>query len=319
MTEEIREIISELLKRKNIVIVGHENPDGDSLGSAVSLASFLRRLGRRVTIYQKGKIPAVFSFLGARINREGQINFASKDAIIFIECFLPERSGYKFDDMPEIVTVNIDHHPDNRKYAEFNLVDDKVSSTAEIIYHFFEVQGLPILKNEAAAIFTGIVTDTGLFSQKNATEDAFRIAAELMGRGVQPWRIYSEIYGSQKIERIKLLAATLGTIEIIGGSTAFMFTDRKMFLSAGADYEDSKDFINFARDIAGVEVACYLREYENGKVHINFRSLSRDILPFAKKLGGGGHRLACGATLDGDFYRVKEKIRKDFLKFVNKK
>jgi len=100
-----------------------------------------------------------------------------------------------------------------------------------------------------------------------------------------------------------------------------------MFEKTGARYEDSKDFINFARDIKAVSVACYFREISPNKIHINFRSRihinfrsrKKDLLPFVKKLGGGGHRLACGVTLEGNFKQIFKKIKEDLLKFLGKK
>ncbi len=90
-----------------------------------------------------------------------------------------------------------------------------------------------------------------------------------------------------------------------------------MFERSGAVYSDTKDLINYARDIDGVEAVCYIREGENGKIHVNFRSLKKNILPFVKKLGGGGHKLACGTTLVGDFDKMRRSIASDFADYVS--
>jgi len=317
MEESIKEIISELLKRKNIAITGHSNPDGDSLGAMQAFASFLRRMGLRVSIHQKDEIPENLAFLGTGVKKE-EPPISEKDAIVFMECFLPERSGYDFKDFNGILTVNIDHHPDNKIWADLNLVDEGVSSVCEIIYKFFEISDLPLQKNEATALLTGVYTDTGMFAQKNTTEESLRISSKLMACGGNLPKIYERVYGSNRPEKIKLLSETLRTIEVIS-NIAFMYTDVEMFEKTGARYEDSKDFINFARDIKGVEVACYFREISPNRIHINFRSKKRDLLPFAKKIGGGGHRLACGVTLEGNFRQIFKKTKEDFLKFMGKK
>ncbi|MCD6311736.1 MAG: bifunctional oligoribonuclease/PAP phosphatase NrnA, partial [Elusimicrobia bacterium] len=308
MDRSITETVQALSTLKNVIITGHSGPDGDSIGSGLALASFLRRLGMRVTVCQSDGIPREIAFLGTSgIKTPKRPGIAGRDGIIFLECFLPERSGFTFtkEELGSVEVFNIDHHPDNRNYGDYNIVDTGVSSVAEIIYQFFVLRRMPVLKSEAAALLTGIVTDTGRFSQKNTTPECLDIAAELIRAGADISKLYNQIYGSQKPARIKLLAETLGTIEILKGSVACICTDLKMFKKTGAVYNDTKDFINYARDIDGVEAACYIREGEDKKIHVNFRSLKKNILPFVKKIGGGGHKLACGTTVAGDYNRLK--------------
>ncbi|MDO9513392.1 MAG: bifunctional oligoribonuclease/PAP phosphatase NrnA [Elusimicrobiota bacterium] len=319
MDRSITETAAALGTLKNVLITGHAGPDGDSIGSGQALASFLRRLGIRATVCQSGDIPRELAFLGITgIKRPERPSLTGRDAIIFLECCLPERSGFTFtkDELGELEVFNIDHHPDNRNYGDYNIVDPGVSSVAEIIYQFFVLKRLPLLKNEAAALLTGIVTDTGRFSQKNTTPECLEIASKLVRAGADISKIYNHIYGSQKPARIKLLAETLGTIEILKGSVACMHTDRKMLERCGAVYNDTKDFINYARDLDGVEAACYIREGEDKKIHINFRSLGKNILPFAKKFGGGGHKLASGVTVSGDYDKLRATITRDFAAYV---
>jgi len=319
MDRSIIETVSALSSLKNVLITGHSGPDGDSIGSALALASFLRRLGMRATICQSDEIPREIAFLGVSgIKTLKRPGLAGRDGIIFLECFIPCRSGFTFtkEELGAVEVFNIDHHPDNRNYGDYNIVDPGVSSTAEIIYQFFVLRRLPILKSEAAALLTGIVTDTGRFSQKNTTPECMDIAAKLIRSGADISKLYNQIYGSQTPERIKLLAETLGTIEILKSSVACMHTDRKMLERSGAVYNDTKDLINYARDIDGVEAACYIREGEDKKIHVNFRSLKKNILPFVKKLGGGGHKLACGMTVSGDFEKLSKTLFSDFAKYV---
>ncbi len=319
MDKSIIETVGALSSLKNVLITGHSGPDGDSIGSALALASFLRRLGARVTVCQSDAIPRELTFLGiSGIKTPERPCLEGRDGIIFLECFIPERSGFAFtkEELGSLEVFNIDHHPDNRNYGDYNIADSEVSSVAEIIYQFFVLRRLPLLKSEAAALLTGIVTDTGRFSQKNTTPECLEIASKLMRFGADISKIYNQIYGSQKPARIKLLAETLGTIEILKGSVACMHTDRKMLERCGAVYNDTKDFINYARDLDGVEAACYIREGEDQKIHINFRSLGKNILPFAKKFGGGGHKLASGVTVSGDYDKLRETITRDFASYV---
>jgi len=320
MDKEIKEVIQALLRFKNVVITGHAGADGDSIGASLALASFLRRLGIRVTNYQKDGIPDNLQFLDSgRIKCADKIDLDKKDAVIFMECYMPGRSGFDFGEkLADLTTVNIDHHPDNKKYAEFNIVDADVSSVSEIVYRFFEIQGLPVQKQEAVCLLTGIMTDTGRFSQKNTTKEAFRIAAGLMEAGAEPVKIYNRVYGSQKPSTLRLLSATLGTLEITDGKVSSMYTSCEMFRKTKTTCEDTKDFINFARDINGVEATCYVREMSGGALRVNFRSVKKNILPFARKLGGGGHNLACGVTVKGKFEEAREKIIKDFVKYIRK-
>ncbi|MBU4134102.1 DHH family phosphoesterase, partial [bacterium] len=174
MDRSIIETVGALASLKNVLITGHSGPDGDSIGSALALASFLRRLGARVTICQSDAIPRELTFLGTSgIKTPERPCLEGRDGIIFLECFIPERSGFAFtkEELGSLEVFNIDHHPDNRNYGDYNIADSEVSSVSEIIYQFFVLRRLPLLKSEAAALLTGIVTDTGRFSQKNTTPE----------------------------------------------------------------------------------------------------------------------------------------------------
>ncbi|MEA2082208.1 MAG: DHH family phosphoesterase, partial [Elusimicrobiota bacterium] len=140
MDRSITETVKALSGLKNVLITGHSGPDGDSIGSGQALASFLRRLGTRVTVCQSDEIPREIAFLGVSgIKTKKRPPVSGRDGIIFLECFIPARSGFTFtkEELDSVEVFNIDHHPDNRNYGDYNIVDPGVSSVAEIIYQFF--------------------------------------------------------------------------------------------------------------------------------------------------------------------------------------
>ena len=306
----IFKIVDELRERKRLLILQHENPDGDSISSSLALNSLFTRLGNRVSVVLPEEVPEIFQFLpGVRkIGIKKEVDLSLFDAVILVEAQSFERTGVnvKFDGFEGSVII-IDHHvKENLMHGAIVMNDELASSSAEIVYRFFKLLDIPIKKEEALLLFVGIYTDTGRFQESNTTSSSLKIASELVEVGVDVKKVYEKLYGENSLKRWLLLSKVLSNIEIDDG-ISIMKVKREYLKETGTEMQDTRDFINFARDIKGVEVAILLREDEGG-VRVTFRSKKMDVSRIAKKFHGGGHKLASGCFLKG--FGLEEAKRK---------
>ena len=198
-------------------------------------------------------------------------------------------------------TAQIDHHPTNPGYAGINVIDDEASATAILISRIFEAFELPIQREEAICLYTGLSTDTGNFVYKNTTAEAFQLMAKLMEAGL-PIATYARIlFRCKEKEHIALLGKALPTMRYLcGGEFAGMHIPYAQIREAGASSEHADGVVDYAIDSAGVKMAYFARETENGQVKCSLRALTPyRVDGVAAMLGGGGHQLAAGCTMEG--------------------
>jgi len=313
----ITKILNELSDRKRLLILQHKEPDGDSLGASLSMSSMFTRMGHRVSLILPDEVPEYLRFLSGvkKIRIEKKVFLKDFDGVILIEAMNFKRTGLEvvIDDFFGPV-VAIDHHMEDIKDSSKLILNIKdVSSVSEIVFHFFKCLGLPIKKEEAIALFTGIYTDTGKFSEGNTTPQSLKIAGELMELGIDVKKVYQKLYGEKPLRSLKLLSKVLSTIKVLG-KVGIIEVTKDMLNETGADMDDTKEFINYIRDIKGIEIAVFFREEKDG-VRITFRSKKENVYRIAKKISrlpngisGGGHFLAAGAFVKENLKEVKKTV-----------
>lgn len=305
-------ILPILDEAKNIAVIAHIHPDGDTIGSCLALADVLKKAGKSVTLYCQDTPPASLHFLHGLEEFQQNSNFNGLyDTAIAVDCSDKERMG-AFSEVfdKSLQTINIDHHISNTLYAGVNWVDPKAAATGELIYHLSVGLGGQIGKNAAEALYTAINTDTGCFSFSSTTSETYRIAADLMECGINIEEINTNLYKSNRVERVRLLARALSSLELIDdGRIAVILISRKDILDTGADDSDTENIVNYAKDIIGVELGILLKESENGDTKASFRSKDTiDASKLAVQFGGGGHKKASGATLHMSLEEAKLHI-----------
>ncbi len=318
----MEQIIHQLDNSGNVLVVSHEGPDGDAVGSLIAMGLALDALHKEVTLFNESAIPAVYRFLPSvnRIKRmTGEIS--RFDTAVILDCGDLKRIGKTADlldrkkgiDAPFI--INIDHHITNTYFGDFQLIDTGACATCEIVYRLMKEMNVPLNKNIATSIYTGILTDTGSFRFSNTNRAAFEICNEMVALGVEPYNVAKHVYGRYSLERIKLLNLALDSIEISeNGKLSLMTITRRMFNETGTNSEDVDGLINYARLIADVKVAVLIQENHirsgngdgNKQYHISLRSDgSVDVAAIAFEFGGGGHRSAAGFNIDGRISDLK--------------
>jgi phosphoesterase RecJ-like protein len=314
--EIYKKIWERIEKADNILLIAHINPDGDALGSELSLYPILKKMGKKVTVFNATKpLPEYLNFLP---NFEKITNLLPKkiDLTVTFDCGSFDRLG--IEEKPSFL-INIDHHISNTNYGDINLIEPKHASTSQIIYDILKVNNIEIPTDSAVCIYTALVTDTGSFQYETVNDKVFECAAELVRCGAKPDYAAKMLFQRDRLSRLRLLAKAYETIEMCcDGKVAFVEVTREMMEITGAIKEDTDTIVNSVRAIAPVEVACMLREDDEG-IKISLRSKNyADVSKIAQKHGGGGHIRAAGATIKGefDFEKIKNMLRDDLKEIV---
>lgn len=313
-------IIQHLKKSNNVLLASHTNPDGDAVGSLLAIGIALDRIDKKTFLFNESPIPAVYRFLPFIERIEHEIPEASGfDTAVILDCGNLQRIGKGVPEACRIpVILNIDHHITNSNFGTYQLIDTKACSTAEIVYRIIKKMGIPINREIATSIYTGILTDTGSFRFSNTNKSAFAICDEMIGCGVNPYEVAQHVYGTYSLGRIRLLNLALDSIEIsANGRLSIMTITREMINETGTHSEDVDGLINYAKRIEDVRVAALIQEQEiksgrsNGSkhFHVSLRSDgSFDVSAFASGFGGGGHTSAAGFNIETTLESLKARI-----------
>ena len=314
------QILRHVNDSRHVLVASHENPDGDAISSLVAVGLALELKGKTVTFFNPDPIPAVYRFLPStnRITTDAQ-DTEKFDTAVILDCGELDRIGRAAEAVRKIpVIINIDHHFTNTNFGTVQLVDPSACATAELVYRLLLAMAIPIDKDIATLVYTGILTDTGSFRFSNTNQAAFDICREMVERGVEPHNVAQYVYGTYSIGRIKLLNLALDSIELSrNGKMSIMTVTQDMLRQTGTQPEDADGLIHYARRIEAVKVAAMIQESRNGlgagktrnRYHVSLRSDGTiDVSAVAVTYGGGGHQNAAGFGIDGSLPEVKARI-----------
>lgn len=310
------EIKARLASANKILIAAHVRPDGDAIGSVLGLGLALRDAGKSVEMVLVDGVPSSFRYLEGSdlIKKEPSGEY---DTFITVDCADFKRVGKAFETYfpPDI---NIDHHKTNEKFGKLNLIEAEEVATAAILTNHLPEWGLTITKPVAAALLTGILTDTLGFRTSNITPEALRQAATLMEAGVDMPEIYMKSLVRKTFPAAKYWGAGLSSLESKHGIVYGTLTlaDRK---STGYSGNDDADLINMISAIDGNKVGMVFVEQSDNNVKISWRALvpGIDVSPIAKHFNGGGHAAAAGADIQGSLSEIKAEAIKITRELLN--
>jgi len=307
----------------NIAILPHLSADGDAIGSSFALAIALAGMKKNVKVYLEEEIPSIFKFLpGSNLSivfaEETDIQF---DVAVALDCGDMDRLGKRkgiYDRSK--ATVNIDHHPTNTNFAQYNYTDMKASATAEIVFSLLKLLDIENNKEIATNLYTAITTDTGGFRYSNTTSHTHNIAAELIKSGVDVAHVSEKVFDSVSYEKVKLLGEAINVLELMeDGKIAAIVLSRAIVEKTGAKEDDFDGIINTAKNIRGVEVAFMMRQNANGEIKVSLRSGSLvDVSEIARAYSGGGHKKAAGYTASGTLEDARNRLVNDIRKALLK-
>lgn len=300
---QIKNIVVEAV---HILVVSHIRPDGDAVGSLLGLGLALKAAGKDVQMVLADGVPATFKHLSGSETIQKRVK-GEVDVSIVLDCSDLQRVG---DVLPKDTapTLNIDHHITNLNYAQFNLVYPEVPSTAEILVGLIPQLGLSIDKEAAEALLTGMITDTLGFRTANIHADTLRTAAALMELGCDLPYLYNKALHLRSFEAVRYWGAGLSTLEKEDRLLWACLTQKDR-QSIGYPGRDDADLINILSSIEEIDIAIIFVEQANGSVKVSWRARKGfDVSRIASNFGGGGHKPAAGAEIDGDLELVKIEV-----------
>jgi phosphoesterase RecJ-like protein len=318
---ELTAIADALREHDRFLVVTHENPDGDALGSLLAATLALRKLGKDAVMYLPGRTPLpreyAFMPLGDLV-RERPVDAA--DRVLFaVDCAKAERIGDDAVVAGSPLVLDVDHHHDNTRFGDLNLIVADASSTGEVLRDVFAELGLELTPDLAEPLYIALVTDTGRFQYANTTPKALRLAAELVDAGADIHEVFQQVYESVEFAKLKLLARALDRAEVLeGGRIVVSHLLRSDFADAGAAEPYSEGIIDYLRAVEGAELAVLVREQPGDAPFAHKGSLRSsidelDVSAIARRFGGGGHRQAAGFSTDLPLEEIVEQIRLGFL------
>ncbi len=289
------------------LVVCHVRPDGDAIGSLLGLGLALQAAGKQVTMVSPDGVPHAHRHLRGSEQVVTQARGAF-DLVVVVDSSDLARLGEALLGVERQPDLNIDHHVTNEAFARLNLVDTSAAATAEMIALALPRWNLPCTPQVAAALLSGIVTDTIGFRTPNVTATTLRVAADLMDHGAELAELYRLALVNRPLAAIRLWAAGLGRLE---QEERLVWTTLTLADRRAAQYpgRDDADLINLLSAIEGADIAVIFVEQPNGTVKVSWRAQpGYDVSQIATLLGGGGHPSASGAELAGSLEEVQARV-----------
>lgn len=313
-----RKLSAALAPGMRVALTTHVNADGDGAGSAVALWHLLSARGLHPIITNPTPIPGRYRFLLEGMERADRSADAVKqlarvDAIVVVDISDLGRLGHlaRAVEAAGVPVACIDHHVSNGSLPEGpRLVDPAAAATGELVYDLARAARWAITPATARALYVALVTDTGGFRFSNTTPRALQVAAHLLAHGVNPEEVYAHVYASEPEGKIRLLAEALETLVVEPErGLAWLTVPPGALERHGVQADELEGIVEFPRSVQGVRLAVMFRPLASGRIKVSFRSIGDvDAAALAEQFGGGGHRRAAGASLEGSLAEVQHRV-----------
>jgi len=299
-------IISEIQKSNNIVLLCHNNPDGDAIGSTLAMYHILKKLNKKVDMVIGG-VPTKFDFI------EGYNDIkTSSDKEYEVAIILDTASKERINNPNNIIDIIakkivIDHHGSNTYYGDINFVDSR-PACCEVVYNIAKEMNIEIDEQIATALCAGLLTDTGGLSHPDVKSSTYKVAGEL-SEIIEIPKIYKKVLGTITKGQFELNKIGVQNLEFYkDGQITFTYITEEDLIKLNLEKSDADILANLGRNIAGVEVAIYIRKYKDEN-RASLRSNNNiDVNEIAKIFGCGGHKNAAGISSTMEFNELKEKL-----------
>jgi bifunctional oligoribonuclease and PAP phosphatase NrnA len=320
-SSDLQAVVAALREHDRFLVVTHENPDGDALGSLLATTIALRQLGKDVAMYLAGAgaLPREYAFMPLDgLLRELPADMEER-TLVAVDCAKADRMGPDTSPIDRAQrVVNIDHHHDNSRFGDVNLIVADASSTGEVLRDVFAAVGVELTSEIAEPLYIALVTDTGRFQYTNTTPKSLRLAAELVEAGADIHAVFQQVYESVEFAKLKLLARALERARVLeGGLIVVSYLVRTDFAEVGAAEPYSEGIIDYLRAVEGAELAALIREppRDDAERRVSLRASidELDVSAIARAFGGGGHRQAAGFSSEASIDEITELIRQGFV------
>jgi bifunctional oligoribonuclease and PAP phosphatase NrnA len=321
-TNDLAVVVEALRSHDRFLVTTHENPDGDALGSLLAARLGLTQLGKNavMALYGDAPLPGEYAFMELEELRRDWPEDSDTRVLLALDCANETRIADPSILERAPLVIDVDHHHDNTRFGDLNLIVSRASSTGEVLRDVFRELGVRLTPEIAEALYIALVTDTGRFQYTNTTPKALRLAAELVEAGADVHRVFQGVYESVQFAKLKLLARALDRAQVYeGGAIVVSYLLRTDFTEVGAAEPYSEGIIDYLRAVEGAEMAVLIREPprrdgQGPTRRVSLRSSvdELDVSAIARRSGGGGHRQAAGFSSDASVDEITEFVRREF-------
>ena len=322
-TSDLQAVAEAIRENDRFLLMTHENPDGDALGSLLAAKLALDAMGKDSVMYLSGEapLPAEYGFMPLEDLRRQLPDDVEQRVLFALDCANESRLGQGEEALDRApLVLNVDHHHDNSRFGKVNVVIADASSTGEIVRDLLRELGIDLSPELAEAVYIALVTDTGRFQYANTTPKALRLAAELVEAGADVHRVFQSVYESVQLAKLKLLARALERAQVYeGGGVVVSYLLKTDFAEVGAAEPYSEGIIDFLRAVEGAEMAALIREppapgRPARRVSLRSSSDEIDVSAIARASGdGGGHRQAAGFSSELEIPEIVDFLREKFV------
>ena len=302
-------ILEEIKKANSIVLLGHENPDGDAVGSCLAMKLALEQIGKSADLIMP-EYPKEYEFLPGADTIIKESNVESYDLAITLDCattkLMSSFISYFENAKSKVV---IDHHGMNGMYGDFNFVDQEAPACAQLLFVVLNYFKVKITKEIATCLTAGIITDTNGFKNSSVTSETFRITAELCDTGINLSKIYQTVFSDKNRIRFEVQRLAQDSVEFFeDGKVAFTYISKEDEDALGSKNGDYDGIVNIGLNVEGVEVSMFIRDTPKG-ARCSLRAKDYvNVAEIALIFGGGGHVKASACTIQGTIEQAKNQI-----------
>ncbi len=300
----VQQAMSLIEPAQHIALLAHEHPDGDCLGSALGFAHILRQMGKTCVPACADPVPPAFHFMPSIETLKNTLGDEHFDLVIALDAGELTRYGALYERHSTFLNsasiLNIDHHVSSQGCGQVNIIDPKAASTAELIVLLQQQAGLPLDRDTAVCLLTGLITDTGSFQYPSTTARTMEVGAILVQAGAVAEDIVKPLFRTRTLAQARFQAAVINNTQTSpDGRLIWSYATAETLTSTGITGDMDDNFSGTLRDIAGVEIAAFFRSFDNpNETRVSLRSNTPyDVAKICMRLGGGGHPRAAGATV----------------------
>lgn len=307
-------------KHDKFFVATHIMPDGDCIGSALGLTWVLRKIGKTVAVALHDHVPSTFDFLPGFSELTPKLP-SDEQCLVFLDGSSADRFGPAFDParFNGRTVLEIDHHTTNENFAPLNFVDPNAAAAAEIIYRFARALDVPLDADIAQCLLTGIVTDTLGFRTVNTTAETLKTATALMEAGASIPKIIERVFNQVPLPNLRLRGKIFNDAQL-DGIILWAEIPQSLMRELGINSNGTGGIINQLLSVDVAKIAAVFTEKENGQVDVGLRSRPGfDVSRIAQRLGGGGHKQAAGALIDGPLSAARERVLAEIKKSLDNK
>jgi phosphoesterase RecJ-like protein len=309
MNQSLRDAIAASLDRaQRILLITHVAPDGDAIGSLLGLGWLLRARGKLLTLACEDPVPENLRFLpaGDPVVRQADGTY---DLLIGLDCSDRRRLGKVFTaNLAALPLVNIDHHMTNTRFGTINWVDPAMAATSQMVLALADALGWDLVPDAATCLLTGLITDTRSFRTANVGPDTVHAALQLMEAGASLPHVAHQALDQRSLASIRLWGQAMDRLQLEDG---ILWTEvtRAMRRQWDVNGKDFSGLSNFLSGVNEARVVVLFTERDDATIDVSMRAApGLDVAQVALRLGGGGHPMAAGCTLEGDLSQVQERV-----------